>query len=117
MTAKRAQGDRKRGDRKQGDRKRGDSKQLFDYDAVDTAGKAGHDFIRYGTQDVSKFGGGRVITEDSHNVTDFSIGAGDIEHTHIHADVADGGDSPATDRESGVSAAQAAVDAIGITLS
>ena len=39
---------------------------------------------------------------------------GDVQHAHVHADVADGGGAVAVHREGGVAAAQMPVNAVGI---
>ena len=71
--------------------------------------------VRNRSQDVGQFGDGGILAEDGDGVADFHVETGDVQHAHVHADVADGGGAVAVHAERGVAAAEVAVDAVGIT--
>ena len=58
---------------------------------------------------------GMVPRMSASSETDLHVDAGDVQHAHVHADVADGGGAVAVHREGGLAAAQMPVDAVGVT--
>lgn len=63
-----------------------------DDDTLDAAGDGGEDFVGDGAEDAGEFGDRRVFAENGDRVTDPGIDARDIQHAHVHADIAHGGD-------------------------
>ena len=82
---------------------------------VDAARYGDQNLVRDGAQDAGQFAGGRVLAKNGDGV---AHGAGDtrnIQHAHVHANIADGGRPVAIDAEGSIAAAQVAVQSVRIT--
>jgi len=84
-------------------------------DAFYASRNGGEDLVRDGAKDGGEFRDGGVFPEDGDGVPYLAGDAGDVQHAHVHADVADGGGAVAVHAEGGGAAAKVAVNAVRIT--
>ena len=64
-------------------------KLLLDVDALDAVADRGKNFVGDGVESFAEDGDGQFVAEDDGLVAFLTVDACDINHTHVHADVAD----------------------------
>ena len=86
----------------------------MEIDPLHTVAHGGEDFVGDAAEAVGERGDGQMVAKDFHAVAFTAGDVRDINHAHVHADVAHIGRAPAIDEAESIAISQAAVESVGI---
>ena len=83
--------------------------------ALDPVADTGEHFVGDGVQGIAEHSHGQMVTEDLHRVAFLAVNTCDIDHCHVHTDIADILCLLAIDKAVAVAIAEMAVQSVGIS--